>query len=336
MSTVPSPPALLVALLLVLSACSSDGSASPAGEAEAPAATTTVEATTTLQTTTTEPTTTTEAPAYPVVLEALNGTVTIESRPERIVSLSPSATEILFAIGAGDQVVAVDSLSNHPPEAPTTDLAAFEPNVEAISAYEPDLLIVGFDPENALTEAFARLGVPVLLQPAALTVEDTYAQIAELGTLTDRTDRATAVTAEVQARVDAAVASAGSAGGQPVRVYHELDDTFYSVSSASFIGDLYRRLGFENVADAADPDGFGYPQLSPEYLIEADPELIVITDLVGYTAADVAARPGWDVITAVRNGDIEQVSSDIASRWGPRVADLAEGLAELAVQVRTR
>ncbi len=269
-------------------------------------------------------------PTYPLDIEGLNGTTTIESRPERIVSLSPSATEMLFAIGAGDQVVAVDSLSTFPPETPVTDLSAFEPNLEAISAFEPDLVIVSFDPENALTDAFGLLGVPVLLQGSALTVDDTYDQITQLGLVTDHASEAASENEKIRTRIDAAVASVEQRTGEPVRIYHELDDTFFSVSSASFVGDVYRRLGFENVADPADPDGYGYPQVTPELLIEADPTLIVITDQVGYGIDDVAVRPGWDVITAVKTGNIVQVDADIASRWGPRVADFAEQMAGMA------
>ncbi len=313
-----------VAALLLFAACGS------AGEATAPE-TTAAEA---ASTSTTAPTTTEVLPveAYPVDV----GGITISAQPNRIVSLSPSATEILFAIGAGDLVIASDSFSNYPPEAPTEEgLAAFTPNVEAISAFEPDLIVTSFDPENVLATAFGALGVPVLVQPGALTIDDTYAQIADLGVATDHIDDAAAVNASIRARVDAAIAASKQANVEPLRLYHELDDTFYSVSSASFIGDLYAKLGFINIADAADPDGFGYPQLTPEYLVEADPSLIVITDQVGYGPTDVAARPGWETITAVQSNNIVQIDADIASRWGPRVADLAEELSQLSLPAAT-
>ncbi len=321
--------ALLLGASLALAACggSTDDTA-PADSTETTAAT--------------EPTTTTEVMedtealgGYPVELAAANGDVSIAARPERIVSLSASATEMLFAIGAGSQVVAVDSFSDYPAEAPTTDLGAFDANFEAISAFEPDLVVAMFDSENALTTAFAALDVPVLVLPSAGTIDETYAQIADLGVVTDHVDRAASVNAEIRGRVDAAVALAASGSGEPVKVFHELDDTFYSASSSSFIGDLYAKMGFENVADLADPDGYGYPQVTPEYLIEADPQLIVITDQVGYTTDDVAARPGWDVITAVKSRNIVSLDADVASRWGPRVAELAEALAELSVPVTT-
>ncbi len=270
---------------------------------------------------------------FPVSIDTLNGTVTIVDRPQRIVSLSASATEILFAVGAGGQVIAVDSFSNFPAEAPFTDLSAFEPNLEAISTYEPDLVITSFDPENALSEAFALLDVPVLIQGGALSLDDTYGQIAEIGLATGNVDEAAAVIDQIRERIDVAIAR--TVGTDSLRIYHELDDTYYSVSSASFLGDIYDQLGFENIADPADPDGYGYPQLTPESIVEADPQLIIITDQVGYTTDDVAARPGWNSISAVSNGAIEQVNADIASRWGPRIADYVEQMAEIATAVKT-
>ena len=318
------PPLTLAVLCVVLSACASDAQVL----ADDPITTvTTVETSVSDDEAATAVDGQAMAPAYPLDIEGLNGKISIESRPERIVSLSPSATEMLFAIGAGDQVVAVDSLSTYPAETPVTDLSAFEPNLEAISAYEPDLVIASFDPENALTDAFGLLGVPVLLQAPALTLDDTYGQITQIGLVTENAMEAATVNEQIRLRIDAAVAQAQQRTGEPIRIYHELDDTFFSVSSASFVGDVYQRLGFDNVADPADPDGYGYPQVTPELLIEADPTLIVITDQVGYGIDDVAVRPGWDIITAVRIGNIVQVDADIASRWGPRVADFAEQMA---------
>jgi iron complex transport system substrate-binding protein len=316
-----------LAAVLLLAACSN----SEATNAEQPAA-----EESTQPTTTAAATSTTGAEValddFPVEIDG----VVIAAQPRRIVSLSPSATEMLFALGAGDQVIAADSFSNFPPEAPTQPgLEAFTPNVEAIAAFEPDLLITSFDPENALATAFGALKVPVIVQPGAFTIEDTYTQITDLGLVTGKVDEAAAVNADIRARVDAAIQASSDSGAAGVRVYHELDDTFYSASSASFIGDLYARLGFENVADPADPDGFGYPQVTAEYLIEADPSVIVITDQVGYGPDDVAARPGWDSMTAVQANNIVQIDADIASRWGPRVADLAEQLAQLSSPVAT-
>ena len=244
--------------------------------------------------------------------------------PQRIVSLSPMATEVLFAIGAGEQVVAVDEFSHFPPEAPVTDLSGWDPNVEAVLSYEPDMVVIAND-ANDLMAGLDAVGVEVHLNSAPVDFEGGYASIAELGIAVGRVDEAAALVADMRAEIDAALSSAPDV---PVRVYHELDNTYFSVSSNSFIGAVYAAMGSINIADEADTDGYGYPQLTEEYIVEADPELIVITDLVGYTAEDVAARPGWGEVVAVRNGNIVVVNSDIASRWGPRLPQFIEAVAE--------
>lgn len=245
--------------------------------------------------------------------------------PSHIVSLSATATEMLFAMGAGDQVVAVDSYSNFPAEAPITDLSGFEPSLEAIIGYEPDLVILSFDP-GEIVSGLEQAGVPSLLMPSAATLDDMYAQIADLGIATGQIDGAAALNASIQADL-AAIAESATADTD-VRVYHELDQTFYSASSGSFIGQIYTMLGATNIADEADTDGYGYPQLAPEYILEADPTLIVITDQGGYTADDVSARPGWDAMTAVSSGNVLVVNADIASRWGPRIVEFAQVIAD--------
>lgn len=255
--------------------------------------------------------------------------------PSRIVSLSATSTEVLFAIGAGEQVIAADSFSNYPADAPTTELSAFEPSLEAIAAEDPDLVIISFDPGD-IVSGLGELGITTIVHPAAATLDDVYAQIADLGIATGNEDGAAEVVAEIRSGIDEIVAAA-PASDTPIRVYHELDDTFFSATSSSFIGQLYGLLGVENVADAADPDNesFGFPQLSAEYLLEADPQMIVITDQVGYSVEDVADRPGWDAMSAVQNGGVIQVDADIASRWGPRVVDflqfISDALAEQLV-----
>lgn len=261
---------------------------------------------------------------FPVTFESAGQAWTLEAPPERIVSLSPTATEILFAVGAGDQVVAVDSFSNYPPEAPTTELSGFDPNIEAITSYDPDLVIIASD-ANDLVAGLTELEIPVLISAAPADIDSGYDDMAEIGLVTGNVDEtADAITAmrdEMAAAVDAAPEI-------PLRVYHELDDSFFSASSNGFIGAAYAELGAENIADAADSDGTGFPQLTEEYILEADPELIVITDQVAYTPDDVAARPGWDQVTAVRNGNIVVVEADIASRWGPRLPQFVSALTE--------
>ncbi len=240
-------------------------------------------------------------------------------QPQRIVSLSPTATEMLFAIGAGDQVIAVDSLSNVPADAPVTDLSAFVPNLEAIAAEDPDLVVLSFDPGD-IVNGLEDAGIPTMLQAPAATLDDVYAQLADLGVATGQIDGAADVVAELRASIEEIVA-ATPVVDEPIRVYHEIDGTFFSASSNSFIGQLYGLLGVTNIADEADTDGSGYPQLSPEYILQADPQLIVIPELAGYTAAEVSARPGWEVISAVQNEAVLVVNDDLSSRWGPRIPE---------------
>lgn len=268
---------------------------------------------------------------FPVTIDSDGGTWTFDSAPERIVSLSPSATEILFAVGAGDQVVAVDEYSYYPDDAPVTDLSGFDPNLEAISSYEPNLVIVAND-ANDVVAGLTALDIPVLVSPAPLDIESGYAGMSELGLVTGHVDETASVITDMRTQIDDALALAPDGS---VRVYHELDNTYFAASSFGFIGSVYAALGAENIADAADTDETGYPQLTEEYIIEADPQLIVITDQASYPADDVAARPGWDEIAAVRDGNIVVVDADIASRWGPRLPQFVTAAAEALAAAAT-
>lgn len=261
---------------------------------------------------------------FPVEVEADNGAVTIAGAPAAIISLSPSATEMLFAIGAGKQVKAVDDQSNFPAGVPTTDLSGFTPNLESIVGMSPDLLVVS-DATPELLDAMAAVKVPVLALGAAVTLDDTYRQIELLGLATGQAGGAAEVVADMRSRVKALQASLPKPT-KPLRYYHELDDTLFTVTSKTFVGEVYAMLGLVNVADAADKDGSGYPQLSPEALITADPDLIFLADTkcCGQSPQTVAARPGWAKLSAVRNGAVIGLDDDIASRWGPRVVDLME------------
>ncbi|HZA78725.1 MAG TPA: ABC transporter substrate-binding protein [Acidimicrobiales bacterium] len=257
--------------------------------------------------------------AFPAEVEAANGTVTIDAQPERIVSLSPTATETIYAIGAGEQVVAVDDFSNYPEGTPMTDLSGFEPNVEAVTTYDPDLVVLSFD-ANDVVAGLERLEIPVLELPAGTTVDEAYDQITDLGTATGHTDEAGELVDEMQADIEDLVDQVPERD-EPLTYYHELDDQLHTATSQTFIGQIYGLAGLENVADAAD-DGSGYPQVSAELLIDADPDLIFLADeAAGIEATDVTARPGWDQITAVRNGDIVELDPDITSRWGPRIVE---------------
>lgn len=261
---------------------------------------------------------------FPVTVEGANGPVEIAAWPERIVSLSASATEMLFAIGAGSQVVAVDDTSNFPPEAPTTDLSAYEPNVEAIAEYDPDLVVISDDIDD-LVASLAALEIPVLVEPAAVNLNETYDQIGDLGEATGLPDEAEQVSAGMRADIEAAAESVPDFASPP-SYYHELDPTFFTATSETFIGEVYSLLGLRNIADPADKDGSGYPQLSAEYIVKADPDLIFLSDTkcCGESVETVAERPGWGHIAAVEGGGVVELDDDIASRWGPRVVEFLQ------------
>lgn len=264
--------------------------------------------------------------AFPVTVTAQNGDITLTEQPDSIISLSPTATEMLFAIGAGDQVAAVDDQSSYPQDAPVTDLSGFQPNAEAVAGHDPDLVVLAND-TNGIVDALDTLGIPVILLPAASKVAESYTQIGLLGAATGHVEEATAVIEQTQDRIATAIESlpADAAG---MRVYHELDPTYYSVTSDTFIGDVYSMLGLSDIADAADDTAGGYPQLSAEFVVKAEPQVIVLADgtCCQQDAAAVAARPGFDRTPAVKDERVIVIDDDIASRWGPRVADFVEAV----------
>lgn len=249
---------------------------------------------------------------------------------ERVVSLSPTATEILFAIGAGNQVVAVDDQSNYPTDVPMTDLSGYTPNVEAIASYSPDLVVVSYDPGD-LVAGLKALGVATLVQPAAQTISDTYDQIIQLGESTGHLDEA----AEVNDRIaDGLAQISASRVGQGLTYYHEVDNTLYTTTSSTFLGQLYELLGLSNIADPADEVGFGWPQLSAEFIVNADPDLVFLGDAFwGESAETVAARPGWGEMKAVRTGGVIPVDTDMSGRWGPRVVEFLAEIRQAIMQL---
>lgn len=259
-------------------------------------------------------------PAFPVTLKAANGYVTITKRPARIVSLSPTATESLFAIGAGSQVIAVDDQSNYPATAPRTKLSGFRPNAEAIAAYEPDL-VVASSAANNLLPALEKLKIPVLHEPAAKTIGDAYVQIRQLGWATGHNAEAVSVVQRMKRSIAAIVRS--TPAGKQLRVYHELTPDYFSATSSTFIGRVYALFGLRNIADAAGRTGSGFPQLSGEYVIASNPDLVVLADTkcCAQSAKTVSERTGWSSIAAVRTGNVVLAGDDVPSRWGPRIVD---------------
>ncbi len=250
--------------------------------------------------------------------------------PKRIVSMSASATEMLFAIGAGPQVVAVDSNSNFPAEAPKSDLSAYEPNVESIVKLTPDLVVISDDIKN-LKAQLTTLKIPVLHEPAAKTLDDSYAQITELGEKTGHAAEAAALVASMKQKVADLLKEAPKPAA-PLSYFYELDNTLYTVTSKTFIGQLFTLAGLANIADPADKAGGGYPQLSAEFLVKADPDLVFLADTkcCKQDATTFAARPGFGKLKAVKNGDVVALDDDVASRWGPRVTDLLSSIVTAA------
>jgi len=246
--------------------------------------------------------------------------------PTRIVSLSPSATDDLFAVGAGKQVVAVDSYSTYPKQAPVTKLSAYTPNVEAIVKYKPDLVVLSGD-TNRIVEQLAKVHVKTLIEPAAVKLSDVYTEIEQIGKATGHTPGARAVVARMKKQV-AAILKSVPRPSTPFTVYHELDQTYYSATSHTFIGQLYTLLGLKNIADKAG-GASDYPQLSDEYIIASNPDLIVLADTVccGQNLKTVAARPGWNTINAVKHGDVVAIDDSIASQWGTRVINFLRAIA---------
>jgi iron complex transport system substrate-binding protein len=275
------------------------------------------------------------ASSFPVTVKTANGTVTIKAMPARIVSLSPTSTEDLYAIGAGQQVVAVDQDSNYPVGVPKTGLSGLTPNIEAIAKYNPSL-VVAWENTGGLVSGLAKLGIPVLLEPAVSTLAGAYAQIEQLGEATGHTAQAQRVVATMKEQIAADVKKAG-ASHKNLTYYWELSaNPYYSVTSRTFIGQIVGMFGLKNIADAADKasDG-GYPELSEEYIVTARPQIIFLADNQpndgGQTPAVVAKRPGWSAIPAVKNHEVIALNDDIASRWGPRLPQLVAQIA-LAIE----
>jgi cobalamin transport system substrate-binding protein len=266
---------------------------------------------------------------FPVTVTPPSGEpLTIDKQPERIVSLSASNTETLFAVGAGDQVVAVDDQSNYPADAPKTDLSGLNPNVEAIAKYDPDLVVISDDADN-LVASLTALKRQVLVVPAAATLDDVYAGMKLIGEATGHADEGKDLADRTKGDLEKLAADAPKLK-KPLTYYHELDTTLYSATSKTFIGQVYGLFGLANIADPADKDKGGYPQLSNEHILAADPDLIFLGDTkcCGQSAKTVAARPGWGNLKAVKDGNVVALDDDLASRWGPRVVDLAQDVAD--------
>jgi iron complex transport system substrate-binding protein len=269
------------------------------------------------------------AQAFPVQLTPPDGTpVVLDHRPERIVSLSASSTETLFAIGAGKQVVAVDDHSDFPKDTPKTSLSGLTPNVEAIAGYRPDLVIAQSD-SNDLVAGMAKLHQPVLLLPSAKTFDDVVDQFRLLGKATGHVKEAEDLVGKTTGDISKIVGDV-SKPARTLTYYHELTTELDAASSKTFIGQVYGLFGLSNIADAADTVGSGYPKLSAEHVLRSNPDLIFLADsrCCGQNAATVGARPGWGTLKAVKGGNVVALDDDLASRWGPRIVELVRSVAQ--------
>jgi len=278
-----------------------------------------------------EPTTTAETSDFPVTV----GELTLDAEPARIVSMSASATETLFAIGAGEKIVAVDNFSNHPAQAnELKKLDAYQPSVEAISGLEPDLVIISYDPGN-LVEQLSSLDIPVFMAGAVPDLEAAYLQIEQLGALTGRLPEALQLLGTMRAEIEALVAGA-AVMDPPLSYFYELDPTPYTVTSNTFIGGVMSLFGLSNIADGVEP-GNDYPQLSAEIVVEKDPDIVFLADTkcCAQSLETVAARDGWGGLSAVRSGNVVELDDDVASRWGPRLVELVRVVATAIAAVAT-
>jgi cobalamin transport system substrate-binding protein len=296
--------AVIAALTLAavgLAGCASSGSTSAAPAASAPSS---------------------EAITYPVTQDG----TTLSAKPTHIISMSPTATDMLFTIGAGGQVIAVDKNSdffgaNPPATPPPADIDAFQPNAETIAAKNPDLVVLS-DDTNKIKEALVKLKIPVYMAPAAITIDDSYHQMAALGALTGHPTTAAAAVAAEKKAIAADLAKL-KPRTKPLTFYYELDQTFYSVTSKTFLGSLFGMAKMTNIADTGNASN-PYPQLSAEVIIKASPDVIFLadTECCQQSQATVAKRPGWSTIGAVRDRQVVPIPDDVASQWGSRVPKL--------------
>ncbi|MFC6288345.1 ABC transporter substrate-binding protein [Nocardioides sp. GCM10027113] len=268
---------------------------------------------------------------FPVTVESgpqgAGTDITLDAEPVSIVSLSPTATEMLWAVDAGDQVVAVDDQSDYPEDAPRTKLSGYEPNVEAILEYEPDL-VVAADDTGDLVANLEKARVPTLLLPAVDDLEGVYEQMERVGVATGNSDEAAAAVSEMKDGIEQALADAPDAEG--VTYFHELTPDLYTAASGTFIGEIYGLFGLENIADESRSRD-EYPQLSQEYVVQADPDLVFLADgqCCDVSVTDVGERPGWAQMSAVADGQVHVVDEDVASRWGPRMLDFVQQVSRI-------
>lgn len=264
--------------------------------------------------------------------DGLGREVKLNGPAQHVVSLAPSNTEILFAIGAGGQVVGRDALSDFPAEAKNlTDIGStFDAlNTEQIVSLKPDLVLAAEINTPEQVKQLEALGLTVYYLKNPLTLEEMYGNLGIVGQLTGHEKEAAALTESLKARVAAVDQKIAPISSRP-NVFYELDATDpakpYTAGKGTFITQLIERAGGHNIA--ADIDG--YPQLSLEQVVAADPSFIILGDSAyGITPESIAARPGWENLSAVKNSKVFPFDDNLVSRPGPRLVDALEGLAKL-------
>lgn len=258
------------------------------------------------------------------VVDDYGRTVTLDGVPQRIVSVAPTPTEILFAVGAGSQVVGVDDYSDYPEAAKNlTKVGAFPLNPESIVALTPDLIVSSDLVPRAQLDA---LGIPYAIF-ADRTLEDVFKTIRLAGVITGHVTQADNLAKNLSARAEAVTNKTLADGVSIPEVYVEYYP-MWTYGPGSFGDDLIRLAGGENIAAATSSE---YPEVTSEFVIAKDPHVIVYTVGVMSTTTPetIAARSGWENITAVEQGDIYSIDDNLLSRYGPRIVDGLEQLAEI-------
>ena len=265
--------------------------------------------------------------------DGLNRNVKLSGTPQRIVSLAPSNTEILFAVGAGKQVVGRDSFSDYPAEAKSVQDIGGSMNkydTEAIVALHPDLVLAGEINTPELVSSLGQLGLTVYYLPNPATLEAMYANLETVGQLTGHRSEAAALVKSLKQRVDAVDARIKPLNSSPT-VYYELDATDptkpYTAGPATFVDLLITRAGGNNIGRSLTSQ---WAQISLEQVLVADPAVIILGDSAyGTTVDSVKQRTGWSGLAAVKNGRIYPFEDNLVSRPGPRLVDGLEALAKL-------
>ncbi|MBI4670300.1 MAG: ABC transporter substrate-binding protein [Chloroflexi bacterium] len=275
----------------------------------------------------------TQAPSGVSLTDSAGRNVTLTTLPTRIVSLTPSTTEIACAVGACDKLVGVDQFSDFPAQVKTLPKLSdgFNPNYEQIVAAKPDLVLVAGITSPDVIKKLEELKINVLVVGAVSTTFDTIkSEIGMVGKAVGRADQAAQVVAAMDVKLADLATKIAQAKTKP-RVFWELDATDpakpFTPGPGSFIDEIITRAGGENVAhNASSP----YPQLNAEEIIRANPQIIILSDAAyGIAPESVGKRPGWDVVQAVKDNKVFPIDDNLVSRPGPRVVEGLEAAAKL-------